>query len=229
MSAVSAPALPPSTVVATSRRARLGVVAILLAISSAFLVIGSLRWTAPSSQWYAYADIAPARSTWWLNLTLLAITVGLGVPLQAVASLSLVRQRGTVWVTIGAFLAWIGSALLAVALGGWALTYYVATDPVLDPGAATVLLDRYATDGHTFGFGQPGSLMISIGTIVVAIGLIRSRVVPLWLPILSFATVLGTFLPSWGVVSLITNLPSAVVAIALGWYAFHRADQTLGR
>jgi len=222
MSAITLPAVEAAATVEPARRARMAVIAALLVVTSAFLIIGGLRWTVPSGEWYGYADIEPVRASWWLNLTLLAATFGVGVPLQAVASMSLVRRRGSVWVTIGAFVTWIGSALVAVTLGGWAMTYYVATDPGLDAGAATALLDRFATDGHLFGFGQPGSLMISLGTILVAVGLIRARVVPLWIPIVSLITVLGTFLPSWGVMSLIANVPSAVVAIVLGWYAYRR-------
>jgi hypothetical protein len=223
MSTVTLPAVQATLVAEPARRVRLAVIAVLLVVTSAFLIIGGLLWTVPSGDWYAYADIEPVRASWWLNLTLLAATFSVGVPLQAVAAMSLVRRRGSVWVTVGAFLSWIGSALLAVTLGGWAMTYYVATDPGLDAGAATALLDRFATDGHLFGFGQPGSLMISLGTIVVAVGLIRARVVPLWLPILSLVTVLGMFLPAWGVLSLIANVPSAAVAVALGWYAYRRA------
>jgi membrane protein implicated in regulation of membrane protease activity len=87
---------------------------------------------------------------------------------------------------------------------------------------ATALLDRFAHDGHLFAVGQPGSLMVSIGTILAGVGLIRSRVLPLWIPVLSILAVGGTFLPSWGPVSLITNIPAAVVAVAIGWFAYRR-------
>jgi hypothetical protein len=103
------------------------------------------------------------------------------------------------------------------------MTYYVATDPGLDRGAATALLDRFASGGHVFAFGQPASLMVTIGGIVAAIGLIRSRAVPLWIPIVWLLTAPGTFLPSWGPFSLIAGVPSAIVGIAIGWYAYRAA------
>src|SRR4029450_5258270 len=122
------------------------------------------------------------RATFFLDVTLIAATIALAVPLQAVAAMSLVRRRGAVLVTVGAFVAWIGSALVAAPLGGWAMTYYVATDPGLDRGAATALLDRFAHDSHLFAFGMPGSLMITIGGIVAALGLIGGPPRRTWIP-----------------------------------------------
>ena len=191
-------------------------------MTSAYVAVGSLLWTEPAGDWFRYADIAPVRASWWLNLTLLGAAIALTVPLQALATMSLVRGRGATWVTIGSVLAWVGSALLAVTLGGWASTYHVATDPALDPAAATALLDRFAADARLFGVGQPGSLMISHGTILASVGILRSRAVPRWIPIVLLATVFGTILPSWGPVSLVANLPGTIVAIALGWYAYRR-------
>jgi hypothetical protein len=209
--------------VQSAYRTRLAVVATLIAATAVFQVIGCLLWTAPAGDWYGYTDIAPVRDSFFLDVTLLAATAALGVSLQAVAVMSLVRHRGALWVTVGAFLAWTGSSFLAATLGGWAMTYYVATDPGLDRGAATALLDRLASDGHLFAFGQPGSLMVTIGGILAAVGLIRSRAVPLWLPIVWLLTAPGTFLPSWGPLSLIAGVPSAIVGIAIGWYAYRRA------
>jgi hypothetical protein len=223
MSALTAPGYTPAAAAESAHRNRLLVIAALLAATSIAAAVGGLLWPAPAADWYSYADVAPVRETFWLVLTLVGAAVALGVPLQAAASMSLVRRRGATWVTIGAFTAWIGSALLAVTLGGWATTYYVTTGPGLDPGAAAALLDRFAHDGHLFAIGEPGSLLVSIGTILAGVGLIRSRVLPLWIPVLSMLTVAGTFLPSWGPVSLVTNIPAAVVAIAIGWSAYRRA------
>ena len=219
----SAPVSAPAAAVEPAHRIRLAIVAALIAVSAVVQVIGGLLWTVPTGDWYSYADIAPVRGTFFLDVTLLAATIALAVPLQAVAAMSLVRLRGAVWVTVGAFLAWIGSALLAATLGGWAMTYYLATDPGLDRNAATALLDRFAHDGHLFAFGEPGSVMVTIGGIVAAVGLIRSRAVPLWIPVVWLVTAAGTFLPSWGPVSLIAGIPSAIVGIAIGWYAYRRA------
>jgi hypothetical protein len=222
MSALTAPPYTPAAA-ESAPRTRFLIIAALLAATSIVAVVGGLLWPIPTGDWYSYADVAPVRGTFWLDLTLVGVAIALAVPLQAVALMSLVRRRGATWVTIGAFTVWIGSALLAVALGGWATTYYVATGPGLDPGAAAALLDRFARDGHLFAVGGPGSLMVSIGTVLAGVGLIRSRVLPLWIPVLSILTVGGTFLPSWGPVSLITNIPAAVVAIAIGWSAYRRA------
>ena len=223
MSAMTMPAYTPAAAVESAHRTRLLVIAALLATTSIVAVVGGLLWPAPTGDWYSYADVAPVREIFWLDLTLVGAAVVLGVPLQAVASMSLVRRRGATWVTVGAFTVWVGSALIAVTLGGWAMTYYIATGPGLEPGTATALLDHLARDGHLFTIGLPGSLMVSIGTILAGVGLIRSRALPLWIPILSILTVGGTFLPSWGPISLITNIPTAVVAIAIGSFAYRRA------
>ena len=93
MSAMTAPAYVPAAAVEPAHRSRYLVIAVLLAATSIVAVVGGLLWPAPAGDWYSYADVAPVRGTFWLDLTLVGATIALAVPLQAVASMSLVRRR----------------------------------------------------------------------------------------------------------------------------------------
>jgi hypothetical protein len=62
----SAPLSAPTAAVEPAHRTRLAIVAALIGVTAVFQVIGCLVWTAPTGEWYGYADIAcagPSSST----------------------------------------------------------------------------------------------------------------------------------------------------------------------
>ncbi|WP_332667149.1 hypothetical protein [Aeromicrobium sp.] len=209
---------------------RIGLLAAVLAIASIAAVIGGLLWPEPSGggETYAYADIADQRELWWGLLTGLAIIGILGTTLQAMATMYLVRHRGSTWATIGAALLIVGIIAQGVGVAGWATAYFFPTDPSLDPAAGhqafKVVNDNI---GYVFTVMITGAALAIVGQIAQAIGLLRAKVVPVWIPIGLLTAILTFLVPGNGVIGLITALPMAIAACALGWYAYRRTSAIL--
>lgn len=204
-------------------RARLAVLAVVLAATSALTVVGGLLWPEPAGggETYAYTDIEPRRDLWWGLLSGLAVNGLVTVVLQALAALVLVRARGSAWVTTGAVLMLVGIALQAVGVAGWASAYFYATDPGLDPAVGRAVVDAANADqGHLFGLLVPGALLVVVGTVAQSVGLLRSRAVPRWVPWALLVTVLTLVVPGSGAWGLVTSVPMAVGAAALGFLAW---------
>ncbi|MGZ5403291.1 MAG: hypothetical protein ACXWDL_01455 [Nocardioides sp.] len=209
---------------------RFGLLALVLTLASATAVVGGLLWPEPSGggETYTYADIADQRELWWGLLTVLAICGILGTTLQAIAALYLVRHRGSTVVTVGATLLIIGIIVQGVGAAGWATAYFFPTDPALEPAAGHQGFEAVNDSiGYIFAVMITGAALAMLGQIAQAVGLIRARVVPVWIPIGLMTSVLTFLIPGNGVVGLITALPMAVSASALGWHAYRRAAPTL--
>jgi len=206
---------------------RFGLLAVVLALTSATAVVGGVLWPEPSGggETYAYADIADGRELWWGLLTGLAICGILGTMLQAIAALYLVRHRGSTWATIGAALLIIGIIVQGVGAAGWATAYFFPTDPALEPTAGHQAFEAVNDNiGYIFAVMITGAALAILGQIAQAVGLIRAKVVPVWIPVGLMTSILTFLVPGNGLVGLITALPMAVSACALGWYAYRRAS-----
>lgn len=214
---------------ATAHRIRL--LAVVLAIASVAAIVGGVLWPEPSGggETYAYADIADQRELWWGLLTGLAIVGILGTALQAIATMYLVRHRGSTWATVGAALLIVGITVQGVGVAGWAAAYFFPTDPALDPAAGKQAFEVVNDNiGYIFAVMITGAVLAILGQIVQSIGLIRAKVVPMWIPIGLMTAILTFLIPGNGIVGLITALPMAVAAAALGWYAYRRACEARG-
>ncbi|WP_332667429.1 hypothetical protein [Aeromicrobium sp.] len=209
---------------ATTRR--IGLLAVVLAIASVIAVVGGVLWPEPSGggETYAYADIADQRELWWGLLTGLAVVGILGTTLQAIATLYLVRHRGSTWATVGAVLLITGIIAQGVGVAGWATAYFFPTDPSLDPAAGRQAFDTVNDNiDYIFAVMITGAALAILGQIIQAVGLLRAKVIPVWIPIGLMTAVLTFLIPGNGVIGLLTALPMAVSACALGWYAYRRA------
>ena len=216
----------PSPTIAERRAALLAVV---LLLTSLVAVVGGLFWPeAGSGDWYGYDDIAPVRDRWWGLLTLMSASLVLNVPAQALAAVMLTDGRGAAWTTVGAAVMWLGTGLYAVGVAGWAATYYFLTDPTFDADRGAALLERVEDDPRLFAAAVAGAVLVALGTVTQAVGLLRSRAVPRWVPILSLAIVLTFFLPGEGVLGLVFGLPVAVASTAIGYFAWRRAARASG-
>ncbi|GAA0948030.1 hypothetical protein GCM10009554_45250 [Kribbella koreensis] len=201
---------------------RVGYVAIALALTALAALPGGLLWPEPSGggETYSYADIQPHRTLWWVLLVALATNLVINVPAQALLTVYLVKARGAAWATVGGIIMWIGTALYAVGGGLWASAYYFATAPGVDPSVIERVNDDLA---HIFGVLIPGSLLVAIGTVVQAVGLLRSRAVPRWIPVL-WLTIVATFVvPGNGVAGLITAVPMTAASLGTAYYAWKKA------
>jgi hypothetical protein len=214
-------AAPPST--ARTSRSRLGVLFVVLAVTSALALLLMALWPAvPADRFYSYAGIAPIRDRFWLVSTLLAIGLVINVPAQALAAMAVARVRGAATATAGALLMVVGAAMQAAGIAGWAMLYWFTTGPDLDPAVAAPFLDRLGDDTSLFRVAMPGALLVVLGTVVQAVALWRSRAVPRWVPLTSLLIVPTFVLPSGGLTGALAQLPLSVAATAIGWYAWRR-------
>jgi hypothetical protein len=116
---------------ANATRTRIRVVSVVLIVTAIPTVPGGLLWpeTSTGNETYAYGDIEPIRQLWWGLLLGLAVVASLTVTAQAVATLVLVRHRGSMWATWGAGLMWVGIAVQSVGAAFLAGAYYFPTSP----------------------------------------------------------------------------------------------------
>ncbi len=199
---------------------RTALLAVALAVTTLAVLVGGLLWPEPAGggETYAYADIAPVRGLWWGLLSTLAVVAIVNVPLQALAAMQLVRGRGSAAVTVGGCLMWLGVALQATGVAGWASAYFYATDPALEPSVGSAVVAAANGDqAHLFGLLVPGALLVVLGTVLQSVGLLRAHVVPRWIPVGLLFTVLTFVVPGSGAVGLLTSLPMAAGAIGLAW------------
>ena len=99
--------------------------------------------------------------------------------------------------------------------------YFFATEPTLGTDVGTSVFAGINNDqGHLLGVLIPGALMAIVGQILQAVGLLRSRAVPRWVPIASMFALLTVVVPGNGVVGLVTSLP--MTAIAIAYFAYRR-------
>jgi hypothetical protein len=213
---------PHPTVADPVLRRRVGIVALLLAITAVAAVPGGLLWPEPAAggETYAYSDIQPVRDLWWGLLVVLSGALVINVPAQALLTTLLVRRRGAAWATTGAVVMWIGTALYAVGGAGWAAAYYFATASGVDASAIERINDDSA---HLFGVMIPGALLVALGTVIQAVGLWRSHAVPRWIPVL-WLTIIATFVvPGIGIAGLLTALPMTAASLGTAYYAWRQA------
>jgi hypothetical protein len=197
---------------------------VLSATAVASVAVG-LLWPEPSGggETYGYADIAATRDLWWTLLSTGAAMAILNVPLQALATLLLVRERGSAWATWGAAAMWLGVALQASGVAGWASAYFYATDPDVSTASGQAVIDAANADqAHLFALMIPGALLVMVGMILQCVGLLRARAVPTWVPVALLFTVLTFVIPGGGVAGLLTSVPMAAGTIGLAYFVVRR-------
>jgi hypothetical protein len=211
--------------VSTVRRIR--ILAVVLGVTALATVPGGLLWPEPSTgnETYAYADIEPIRQMWWWVLLGLATIAPINVVAQAIATMVLVRQRGSAWATWGAALMWLGITMQGAGVAFLAGAYFFPTSRDVDRSAGTAVFDGIAEDqAHLFAVLIAGALTAVVGAVLQAVGLIRARVVPIWVPIATLFAVLTFIVPGNGWAGLITSIPMTAGAVGLAFYAWRTTD-----
>ncbi|MCR3750523.1 hypothetical protein [Lentzea californiensis] len=211
---------------ASSTRGRVAVLAVVLGVTSVAAVAGGLLWPEPSGggETYSYADIVAGRDLWWGLLTGLAAMLVLNIPLQALATMFLVRRRGSDWATWGAALMWIGTGLQGAGGAGWAAAYFFPTDPAVGAAAGEAVIQAANNDtAHLFAMMIPGAVLVLLGTVLQCVGLFRSHAVPKWVPICLLFVAVTFVVPGNGLAGLLTSIPMAAGAIGLGYHAWRAA------
>ena len=116
--------------------------------------------------------------------------------------------------TTGVCMMALGGGSLAMGIWSMNIVGYLGSSREIPPGAFAAMIhrgDNSALTGLPWIIGM-GALL---GMIVVAVGLIRARAVPLWEPIVLIIAPFLVFFSSGGVVAGILTLPMVVVLIAL--------------
>lgn len=215
-----------------STATRLRLLGVTLGLTAVVAAAGGLLWPEPEGggETYAYGDIAPDRELWWALLGGLAVVGVVNVTLQALATMLLVRERGSRWATVGGALMWVGIAAQATGVAGWASAYYYPTDPALPQAVGTAVVEAANDDTrHLFAFLVLGALLVVLGTVLQCVGLLRGRVVPRWVPVALLFTVLTFVVPGSGALGLVTGVPMAAGAVGLGYFVWREAGTRPGQ
>lgn len=220
--------VPSRTIVTEpATRRRIGIVLVALAVTAVVAVPAGLLWPESStgSETYAYGDIASIRDRWWGLLILLGALQTVTVPTQAIATLVLVRRRGSAWATWGAGLMWVGASLQGVGVAFMAGAYFFPTDPSVSRAVGTEVFTVIGHDqAHLFGAVIPGALLVVIGTVLQAVAMFRSHALPVWVPIATLFAILTFVVPGNGVAGLFTSLPTAAGALGLAYCAWREVS-----
>src|SRR4051794_32850791 len=206
----------------STSRARIGLLSGTLAGTSVLGLVGTVLWPSGSGDFYTYDDVAPVRDRFYWTISLVVVFFLLNVPLQALAGLVIVQRRGSAWATAGAAVMWLGAAAQATGMAAWTLLYYFTAGPGLPASTARPFVDGFRDDGRLFGLTLIGELVVVLGTILLAVGMFRSRAVPWWVPALTLFVAASVVLPSAGWAGLIGAVPVAAGSIAMAWYAWRR-------
>lgn len=219
------PAAPPHVNLASVdpvTAGRIKTLAVLLVVTVLPTIVIGLLWNGPeeTNELYSYAELAPDRDLWWGLLMTFAVVLVFSVPLQALATMFLVRERGSRLATIGAVLMWFGAAFQAAGLAGWAAAYFFPTDPDVAAAAGQAVVEAAnADEAHLVSLVPIGMAFVVIGTVLQCIGLFRAKVVPVWIPVAALFVILIFVVPGFGVASLITSVPMSAAACGLAWFA----------
>ncbi len=211
----------------TATRTRVRAVAVVLVVTAVAVVPLGLLWpeTSTGNETYAFTDIEPIRDRWWLLLLGLATIGAVNVGAQALTSTVLVKHRGSAWTTWGAGLMWLGITLQSIGVAFLAGAYYFPTSPDVDAAAGTAVFAAIAEDqAHLFAVMIAGALTVMIGTVLQAVGLLRSHVVPKWVPVATLFALITFLVPGNGLAGLVTSIPMAAGAVGLAVYAWRAVE-----
>ena len=146
------------------------------------LTIAGLLVTTPWGERNAtsYDEIAPVRDAAWAGMLADGIAFAVVGLLFSMTVLSLVRGRGRVPALVGAIVTSLGGLLFAMGSFAFASLAWYATSSAIPVDAGKALL-AYAAENPQHGFvpAMVGFLLFTVGSLLLAASLLRSRAVPL--------------------------------------------------
>jgi len=200
----------------------LGVVALTSATAFALALVSHVWPIGEGSAHPTYIDLAPQRTYVFAFFALAGIQLVVGVCAAALVGLILAPRRGAGWATVGAALLFLGAAAYGVGLGGWATTYWFATDTSSLPvPAGTALINSVNRDAvHMLLIPIAGAAIVGVGSLVLLVGIWRARTVPGWLLAASALSAVATIvLPPEALLGVVAEATSSITTVALAWYA----------
>lgn len=139
----------------------------------------------------------------WIAATFGNAFLALGLIALVIAICVLVRGRGAGWATTGLVLGSVGAVLHAVS----------AAIP-------TVVADEARLESTQTFVALPSFLLLTLTQIVVTVALVRSRAVPMWVPVVFLVSgLLGVVFAGSGALTAALALPQIVAMVAIGWFA----------
>jgi hypothetical protein len=219
-------AAPLSDEATTADRRPLPARMMLLVVAIVAGAIGNLINTAIGSDGdtLTVSWLAKHQSAWAVTTYGNALT-GLGLLAVLVSVCVLVRRRGATWATVSLAVGTIATLLYVVSAAIPIGALPMGTQNVVSSTDASALLDYFGKHDFTQpGVAFPGFLLLLITQITVTVALIRSRAVPLWVPIVFIVgAVVETVFASEGALTAVLTVPQIVAEIAIGWYAYRKS------
>ncbi|MEN2737474.1 hypothetical protein ABCS02_06760 [Microbacterium sp. X-17] len=211
------------TGVSAARRILLGTTMI---VTPALLLLGHLL-TVPADEPTAalLRDISAKPTVYVLSTIMIAFGVLL-LPLSFVGMMRFAPARGGALVTIGAALATIG----AVGAGAGNAMFGMVLGSLLPahPGLAAQVI-RLAGDAPAATWEWQAFYLFPVGVVLIAIGLILARRLPVWMPIvLGAGTLLLLVSGAGGLLTFLLLLPLGVGLAAPGFVLLARSPATRG-
>ena len=169
---------------------------------------------------FGYGDIAPRRNAIWAG----SLIDGLGFALAAVgvgiAACWLAQGRGRGFAVPGALLMAVGGITFAMGSSAFAAAGWMATSDVISEKAGRALLHSVGSEGsQVFVPAAVGFLVTTLGSLLIAVALLRARTIPTWIPISLIVLTLAQFVPLpsrlLDVIEMGATLTFALVAVAL--------------
>jgi hypothetical protein len=170
-------------------------------------------------------DWAAKHQSAWAAATYGTALTGLSLVALLAAVCVLVRGRGARWATVSLAIGSVGTFLWMVGAPILAAYLPMGTQNVISSAQANALVDYFEKHDMTqAGVAFPAFLLLLVTQITVTVALIRSRAVPLWVPIVFFAGgVVETVFAGGGPLTAVLTVPQILAEIAIGWYAYQKS------
>jgi hypothetical protein len=210
---------------------RIRVVAAALGASAATIcvLLATTPWgdrlDSSSDEVLTYDDLVKVSDAAWPSMLLdgfayavIGLALGLGV-------LHLVRGRGRVVALVGAVIATAGGVLFAMGAAAFAtIVWFVGADGLSD-GTGQALVD-FANDhpGHLLGPDMVGFLLSTIGSLVLAVALIRARALPVYAAVVYVLMIVAQFSGIPGRALDFLQIAMMLVLIGFAAVLWRRAD-----
>ena len=197
--------------------------AILTLVGSVLGAVGYVLFLYLHASWersemVPYAEMVEHRDTWLTAHYWLGPLAGLGFVVLGLAVMRLLPTRASMLGSIAGVLLLVGGLGFAAGLACEGVLYYAAADPVaLDPEAGAALLGHLMETELYFPIFGVGIAGISLGCLVAAAGLVVSKAVPLWVPILLVVGVVAMAVAPHSIAWWASS-PVQIAAVAISWY-----------
>jgi hypothetical protein len=184
-----------TSVTTVAARGRTLIIAATLALAAAAIGIVLLFRPWPVRNSFLYQELAPVRDAIWTAILVDGLAfAAIGLSLSLAVSL-LARDRGARLANVGAIVTIVGAILFAMGAFAFASLTWYATDAAALPVAEGARLLEYAVANpeHVMLPQLIGFLLYTLGTLILAVALLRSGAVPRWLPLAIIGTTVAQF------------------------------------